>query len=218
MKTFLSIGTGPGMGYATAERFAREGFRVILSARNAEKTRNLAEQLKAKGHVAEIQTVDVSDPASIAALIATVEKQHGAIDVVHYNAANLRQADIHSQPQETFNGDLAVNIGGALVATQAATPGMMRNGSGTLLYTGGGFAMQPHPDFLSISVGKAGLRALVLGLFENMKEQNIHVATVTVSALVSPGSKEATDVAEEFWKLYSQPGGSWTAETVYVPG
>lgn len=34
MKTFLSIGTGPGIGFATAERFAREGFRVVLSARD----------------------------------------------------------------------------------------------------------------------------------------------------------------------------------------
>jgi len=38
MKTFLSIGTGPGMGLATAERFAGEGFRVILSARNETRT------------------------------------------------------------------------------------------------------------------------------------------------------------------------------------
>ena len=36
MKTFLSIGSGPGMGFATAERFAREGFQVVLSARDAE--------------------------------------------------------------------------------------------------------------------------------------------------------------------------------------
>jgi NADP-dependent 3-hydroxy acid dehydrogenase YdfG len=42
MKTFLSVGTAPGMGLATAERFAKEGFRVILSARNAARTQELA--------------------------------------------------------------------------------------------------------------------------------------------------------------------------------
>ena len=38
MKTFLSIGSGPGMGMATAERFAKEGFQIVLSARDAAKT------------------------------------------------------------------------------------------------------------------------------------------------------------------------------------
>ena len=49
MKTFLSTGSGPGMGLATAERFAKEGFQVVLRARNAAKTQELADQLRARG-------------------------------------------------------------------------------------------------------------------------------------------------------------------------
>ena len=217
MKTFLSIGTGPGIGFATAERFAKEGFHVILSARDAEKLQALVDKLKAKEYSAESQTVDASDPAGVADLVATAEKQYGAVDVLHYNAAAIRQATISSQPQETFIPDLAVNIGGALAATQAAAPNMIRNGSGTVLYTGGGFALYPHPEYLSISIGKAGIRALALGLFETFKEQGVHVATVTVAAMVSPGSRESSDISEEFWKLYSQSRNSWTAEVTYSP-
>lgn len=98
MKTFLSIGTGPGIGLATAERFAKEGFHVILSARNVEKTQSLVEKLKAKGYSAEAKTVDASNPASVAALVASADEEHGSIDVLHYNAAALRQATISSQP------------------------------------------------------------------------------------------------------------------------
>ena len=70
MKTFLSIGAGPGMGLATAERFAREGFRIVLSARNAGKTDALAGDLRAKGHTVETRTVEAGDPDSVAALVA----------------------------------------------------------------------------------------------------------------------------------------------------
>lgn len=217
MKTFLSIGTGPGIGFATAERFAKEGFHVILSARAAEKLQALVDKLKAKGYSAESKTVDAGDPAGVATLVASIEMQHGAIDVLHYNAAALRQATINSQSQDTFVPDLAVNIGGALAATQAAGPLMLKNGSGTVLYTGGGFALSPHPEYLSISIGKAGIRALALGLFESFKQQGVHVATVTVAAMVSPDSKESSDISEEFWKLYSQPKDSWTAEVTYSP-
>jgi hypothetical protein len=81
--------------------------------------------------------------------------------------------------------------------------------------TGGGFALAPSPDYLSISIGKAGIRALAHGLFEPFREKGIHVATVTIFAFVSPESKEASSVAEQFWHLYSQPKDSWTVEANY---
>ena len=217
MSTFLSIGTGPGMGFATAERFAREGFQVVLSARNAAKTRELADQLNAKGYKAEARTVDVSEPSSIASLVAEVEKQHGSIDVLHYNAASMRKATLAEQPRDTFNGDLAVNIGGALAAAQAVAPKMSERGSGTILLTGGGFALQPDPGYLSLSIGKAGIRALAHGLFESFKDKGIHVATVTVATHVAPGSEDCVAVAGEFWRLHTQPKASWTVEVNY-PG
>lgn len=215
MKTFLSIGSGPGMGFATAERFAKEGFQIVLSARNTAKVEALAAQLRAKGYAADVAIVDSGDPASIAALIAGVEAKHGAIDVLHYNAASMRKATIAEQPAETFNTDLAVNIGGALAAAKAVAQGMAQRSSGSILLTGGGFALQPSPDYLSLSIGKAGIRALAQGLFDSLKDQGVHVATVTVAAFVDPGSKAAEAVGNLFWKLHTQPKGSWTVEETY---
>jgi len=139
MKTFLSIGSGPGMGLATAERFAREGYQVVLSARNADKTQELANQLKAKGYKVEVRTVDAGDPASVASLVADAEKQFGSIDVLHYNAASMRKATLTEQPRDTFISDLAVNIGGALAVAQAVAQKMSERQSGTILLTGWGF-------------------------------------------------------------------------------
>lgn len=216
MKTFLSIGAGPGNGQATAERFAREGFHVILSARKGDKAEELAKQLTSKGYKAEARTVDASDPASVAALVSEVEKAIGGIDVLHFNAAAMRKATLEEQPRETFNSDLAVNIGGAMAAAQAAAPKMFERGSGSILLTGGGFGVQPHPDYLSLSIGKAGIRALALGIFDTFMEKGVHVATVTVAGFVNPG-KQTDAVAEHFWRLHSQPKGSWEVETVYTP-
>ena len=216
MKTFLSIGSGPGMGLATAERFAKEGFQIVLSGRDAAKTQALAEQLRAKEHTVEVRTVDAADSASVISLIENVEEQVGAIDVLHYNAASIRKATILEQPRDTFNSDLAANIGGALLAAQAVIPRMSERGSGSILLTGGGFALEPNPEYLSLSIGKAGIRALAHGLFESMKDKGIHVATVTVAAYVSPGSKDAEAVADRFWQLHRQPQGFWTAEVKYA--
>jgi short-subunit dehydrogenase len=216
MKTFLSIGAGPGMSLATAERFAKEGFSVVLASRNATKTQQLAEKLKSKGYKAEVRTVDAGDLDDVAKVIADVEKQYGAIDVLHYNAASMRQATLAEQPRNTFPGDLAVNIGGALAAAQAAAPKMEERKSGAIFFTGGGFALTPSPDYLSLSIGKAGIRALAQGIFEPFREKGIHVATVTVATLVSPNSKEAGSVAEHFWQLYSQPKDVWTVDAHFA--
>ena len=216
MKIFLSIGAGPGIGFATAERFAREGFRIILSARNEARTQELAQRLTALGYEAEAHAVDAGDAANVVALIAGIEARYGAVDVLHYNAASLREATLAAQPVDTFNSDLAVNIGGAMAAAQAVFTEMSKRRSGSILLTGGSLGINPSPDHLSLSIGKAGIRALSLGLFEACKVQGLHVATVTVDAYyVQPDSKEAIDIAEEFWKLHSQPKDTWTVETIY---
>src|SRR5258707_12413031 len=85
MKTFLSIGAGPGMGFATAERFAKEGFQVVLAARSVARTQELVERLIRNGYRASVREVDSSDPKSVAQLVADVQQQHDAIDVLHYN-------------------------------------------------------------------------------------------------------------------------------------
>jgi NAD(P)-dependent dehydrogenase (short-subunit alcohol dehydrogenase family) len=218
MKTFLSIGSGPGVSFATAERFAKEGFQIVFSARSAAKTRALADQLKAKSYIADGRTVDSGDASSVASLVAEVEKSLGGIEVLHYNVASMRRATISEQPRETFNEDLAVNIGGALAATQAVIANMSKRGSGSILLTGGGYAVNPSPDYLSLSIGKAGIRALAYALFEGLADSGIHIATVAVSEAVSPGSEEVEAIAEHFWTLHSEPRGKWTVEVSYPAG
>lgn len=110
-----------------------------------------------------------------------------------------------------------MNIGGAMAAAQSVAQGMIQRRSGTILFTGGGFGLQPSPDYLSLSIGKAGVRALTLGLFDSFRETGVHVATVTVAAFIEPGSKEAAAVAEHFWQLHAQPQADWSAEVVYAP-
>lgn len=214
MKTFLSIGTGPGIGITTAKRFAAEGFKLILTARNKIKLDELVQQSDID---AQTYALDASDAGAVASLIKQVETEFGSIDVLHYNAANLRNETLAQQPLNTFNSDLAVNIGGAMAAAQAVSVGMSAAKSGTILLTGGGFALAPHPEFLSISIGKAGIRALAQGLFDDYKGRGIHVATVTVAGFVNAGTKQVTEIAESFWLLHSQTPNEWTVETVYQP-
>lgn len=219
-KTFLSIGAGPGMGLATARRFAREGYEIVLSARNAERLRASAAAFAAEGFEVATQTVDASDPLAIASLVAGIGAD---LHVLHYNAgvlhydqdAQLQTRTIDDESPASLMADVQINITSALAAVQAALPAMRARQSGTVLLTGGGLGVQPSGNFFTLSVGKAGLRAAGLALFEPLKEQGIHVATVTVSRLVAPDSPQTQEIAEAFWALHAQPRDAWTYETTY---
>ncbi|MBO0144641.1 SDR family NAD(P)-dependent oxidoreductase [Agrobacterium sp. Ap1] len=215
MKTFLSIGSGPGIGIATAERFAKEGFRVVLTSRDVAKLGERVAELKDKGYIVAAKSADAGDLASISALIKETESEFGSVDVLHFNSASMHSATIETQQAETFVPDLTINIGAALVAVQDVSRGMLKRGEGSILLTGGIFGVTPHPDYLSLSIGKAGMRALTLGTFDNFRDRGVHIATVTVGALIAAGSAEATAIAEAFWNLHAQPKDSWAVEVNY---
>ena len=95
---------------------------------------------------------------------------------------------------------------------KAFAPFMERNGRGTILLTGGGFALYPTAEYLTLSIGKAGIRSMTEALFPVLAEKGIHLATVTVMKVVAAGTKDAEEAANAFWDLHNQPKESWTWE------
>lgn len=214
MPTLLIIGAGPGIGQATARRFGREGWRVVLAARNEGKLRELASDLADRGVDASVATVDAGDPAAVAELIEEVAASDGGLDTVHYNAAVLRSAPFFDITDEEIAEALAVNIGGALAAIRAARRVFGGRG-GTVLLTGGGLALHPSADAVTLGLGKAGIRHMAEALHASLANIGIHLATVTVNVAVDPGSAKADGVADRFWSLQTQEPAAWTWEGSY---
>jgi len=215
MKTFVSIGCGVGIGLATAERFAREGYRTILVSRTLANVERLANELDGKGYTAIARAADASDPASLAALFKSVTDEFGPIDAVHYNAASLRMSGWADQPIDAINQDLAINVGGALATVCAVAPGMAERGGGSILITGGGFALYPAPDLLTLSMGKAALRNMVTAIAPDLETKGVHLATVTVCCYVQPDT--ALQIGDLFWELHQEPKGSWCPDIMFNP-
>lgn len=223
-KTLLILGAGPGIGQATARRFAREGYRVVLGARHPERLARLQAALRADGaDRVDTVPVDVTDAAAVQAVVqdlgATLDVLHYNAGILRYDAAGVLQTNpLDSLPPQVVSGDIATNLTGALYALQAVLPGMQARGSGTVLLTGGGLALEPSADLLTLSIGKAGLRTTAQALFEPLKAQGVHVAVLNVATLVAPGSPQAAGIAEAFWRLHAQrdePASTWRWEAHY---
>lgn len=210
----LIVGAGPGIGLATAERFGREGWTVVLAARNPRTLDPMVARLIGAGVDAHGIVLDATDPVAVRAGVRTADRLAERLTTVLYNAAVVRQQDLFSMTDAEVSADVAVNITGGLNTIRAAEQVFADRG-GTILVTGGGLAVHPHASYASLGLGKAALRNLVEGLAPDLAPRGIRIAMATVATLVAPDSPEANDVAETLWSLATQPDAGW--ERSYPP-
>ncbi len=146
MKTILIIGAGPGIGLATARTFLDQGFRGVLASTNRGKLARHADEMLGTSDAYSIQVVDAKEPPQIAQLVARTNADvlHYNVGAVRYNAdGTFRMTSLIDFPTEDITADIQVNLSSALVAIQAAIPGMKAKGGGTILLTGGSLATNP---------------------------------------------------------------------------
>lgn len=221
MKTYLCIGAGPGISVATARRFGREGYRIVLVSRSAADNDQLQGLLKDEKVDVRYESADASSPTQVAAVIEKYKDDNLA--VVHYNAAVMHfdkagalvMQGIEKQTPAAIASDITVNVSGALVTLSKIIPIMTAQKSGTILLTGGGLGVTPSAELLTLSVGKAAMRTVGQALFEPLKQHSVHIASVRVSTLVASDSAHPEKIAEEFWALHAQVKDAWTWETIY---
>ena len=180
----LVVGAGPVISAATARRFGAEGYRVDLIARREGPLTELGTVLRADGVDVGWLTADAGDPRSLTAAVESLLAGSGPVDVLLYNVAARRRADIVELSPEDLLADLAAGVAGLQTAVRAVLPGMRARGAGTVLVTGGGAADRPVPSIPTLSVQKAALRALVEVQAAAFAPLGVHVATATVRGVV----------------------------------
>ncbi|WP_061295396.1 SDR family NAD(P)-dependent oxidoreductase [Herbidospora cretacea] len=211
MPSAVVIGAGPGIGQAVARRFAREGYALTLITRSERTLRAAAEAVGAPSTL----VADSTDEEALRRALDEAADRHGLPDVVVYNAAIVRTDGPGDLSVEEHKNAWAVNVVGALVAAAHVAPAMAERGSGTFLVTSG--MPKPDPRRVSLSLGKAGVRALVTLLDAEWGGRGVHFASVTVAGAVAPGGAfDPDDIAGHYWRLHTQPRGEWQGEVLYT--
>jgi NAD(P)-dependent dehydrogenase (short-subunit alcohol dehydrogenase family) len=210
----IVIGAGPGIGTSVAVRFAREGLAVTVLARS-QLTVDAALGALDDAPVQTLGlTVDVTDEARLRAALDQAVDRFGVPEVLVYNAALIQSDALGELTARQHLDAWAVNVVGAITAIAHLGPAMTEAGAGTILLTGG--MPQALPEATSLSLGKAGVRALAELLARAYEPAGVHVATVTVAGAVAPRTAfDPDDIAEEYWRLHAQPAGSWEREVLY---
>jgi short-subunit dehydrogenase len=117
--------------------------------------------------------------------------------------ANIVSGDALSLTEQQLIDDFKVNTVGALTSVQQVTPEMIERKQGTLFFTGGTIALEPNPEYASLSIGKSAIRSLALSLADTLSPYGIYVGQVLIADHVKRGTYYDPDhIAEVFWDAY----------------
>ncbi|MFT9398548.1 SDR family NAD(P)-dependent oxidoreductase [Acetobacter sp.] len=132
-KVTVITGAARGMGRATAERFAREGAKLVLNDRDQAPLEELANHLKAGG--AEVIAVagDVASEADVKHLMADAISAFGGIDILVANAGVIPEADLASATVDLWDHTMAVDGRGMFLSCKYAAAEMVKAGRGAIV-------------------------------------------------------------------------------------
>ena len=119
-KTAVITGAARGIGLACAERFVKEGAKVVLADVMDEAGEAAAKRLNDAGGDVRYRTCDVSDKAQVDGLIAFAKETFGRLDCVIANAGIVHAADILELEEADFDRVIAINLKGVFLTGQAA--------------------------------------------------------------------------------------------------
>lgn len=221
-KTVFITGASSGIGNGCARKFAKEGWNLILNARNESKLKELKSELESEYPEIEIYLLpfDVRNREQIKMALGELPSEWKAIDVLVNNAGLVIGVD------KEFEGNLDewdividTNIKGLLAMTRLVVPGMVERGRGHIINIGSIAGDTAYPGGSVYCATKAAVKALSDGLRIDLVDTPLRVTNV------KPGMVETNftvvryrgdkDAADDFYKGIRPLTGEDVAETVY---
>jgi 3-oxoacyl-[acyl-carrier protein] reductase len=191
-------GASRGIGRAIALGLAGEGA-VVLAAARGDHAAPVAEEIRASGGQAEAASLDVTDAASIDALVALALSRHGRIDILVNNAGITRDQLAIRLKRDDWDAVLATNLTGAFVCAQAVLKPMIKQRSGRIISITSVVGQAGNPGQVNYAASKAGLIGLTKALALEVASRNITVNAVSPGLIDTDMTRAIAAGAQETW-------------------
>jgi NAD(P)-dependent dehydrogenase (short-subunit alcohol dehydrogenase family) len=236
----LPVSARWGVGGAIAQKFAAEGFFVVLTTRTASNAATLQRAIVDQGQDATTVELDLVSQDSIAGAFETIRAEVGDPEVVVLNAGYLEGRDLPPEkellehvPLEVFETAQHIASRGPFLVAKEVLPAMREKRSGSFLITNNAASLRGRKRLTgqSLYYPRVMMRTLAQVLTEEYSEHGVHVANIVIDGLIdSPGTRalpiaqkrpeiimNPASIADAFYYLHRQDKSCWTHELQLTP-
>ena len=174
----LVTGASAGIGVALARELARNGAKLILTARRKDRLDALAAELTAKGTEVRTVTADLSDPNAPKQVFDATAGAGLQVDILVNNAGLGQFGEFATSEVEQELSQIRVNCEATVHLTRLFLPGMMERGRGWVMFLASTASFQPVPFLSTYAATKAFDRFFALGLAEEVAPKGVHVTAL----------------------------------------
>lgn len=185
----LVTGASRGIGAEIAKSLAKQGRRVVLMARNADKLAEVQREITGAGGQASCVSCDIGDSKALEAAIEKIADEHKRLDILVNNAGITRDGLMLRMSDEQFDEVINTNLKSAFVACRASLRPMMRGKWGRIINIGSVSGLVGNAGQANYATAKAGLVGLTKSIAKEMAAKNI------TANVVAPGFIE-TDMTQ----------------------
>ncbi|MBA7484278.1 Gluconate 5-dehydrogenase [subsurface metagenome] len=189
-KVAIVTGGNQGIGLAISRGLAEAGAAVIIANRRAEEGKQAAESMKKDGLKAISIPTDVSDEASIAAMVSNVVKDFGKIDILVNNAGVIIRKPAEEMSREDWDHIMNTNLRGAFFCCQLVGREMIKQKKGKIINISSDASQRAMPERSVYATSKAGVSHLTRCLAVEWAKHNINVNAIGPGPTHTPLNKK----------------------------
>ena len=207
-KVAIVTGGARGIGYAIAERFAREKMKVVIADVDDE-AGEAAEDTLRRINTVRYMRCDVAAKLDVHNLIASTLDEFGGIDILVNNAGIIASGDFLDISEEDFDRVIAVNLKGYFLCGQAAARHMVERvkaggAPGTIINMSSVNAVFAIANQVPYSVSKGGINQLTKVMALSLAPYNIRVNAIGPGSIMTEILRSVADDKETMDRIFSR--------------
>lgn len=179
-KVAIITGGSRGIGYATADRFAKEGAVVVITASTQENADNAAAKLVEANPGAVVAGIspNLASLESVTEAFNGVIERFGGVDILVNNAGISERTPITAYTEEIYDKVMDLNVKGVFNATRAVVASMEARGGGVILSSSSMVSIYGQPSGFAYPASKFAVNGMTLSLARELGPKNIRVNAV----------------------------------------
>jgi 3-oxoacyl-[acyl-carrier protein] reductase len=198
-KIAIVTGASRGIGRGIAEMLAARGAHVIAGARG-DHVKDTVEAIRQAGGKADPAAIDVTDPASIDAMLSGVLERHGRVDVLVNNAGITRDQLMLRLKRQEWDEVIATNLTSAFTCVQAVLKPMIKQRAGRIVSISSVVGQMGNAGQANYAASKAGLIGFSMALAREVASRNITVNVVAPGMIDTDMTRAVADKTHADWE------------------